>query len=188
MFIRFNREEDLISKNILKSSLQRNIRSKVMDCYPIAKRIPMFSGSSPSGKYKTPKIIQYKCSEKRCILASGTISILFSIDIPEQIYYPTLRLVHQCKYMILIYHRFIYCYYFTDPELLPALYVDTGAIVPIMQGADVMIPGLFKVDSEHPIPQDLVTGQVVVSHYCIILLVSTLDRLFIAMKKNMHLL
>lgn len=92
----------MISKNVLKSSLQRNIRSKVMECYPLAENIPMFSGSILGEKYKAPKIVQYKCSEKRSILVSGQITILFASDTQEQqIYYPTLRLVHQCKLWIL---------------------------------------------------------------------------------------
>lgn len=85
--------------------MQRNIRSKVMECYPPAENIPMFSGLMPGEKYKAPKIFQYKCSEKKSILVSEQIAILFTLDTQEQqIYYPTLRLVHQCKLYTLNIH------------------------------------------------------------------------------------
>lgn len=69
-------------------------------------------------------------------------------------YFPTLRLIHKCKLFltlscidIFIYFLFLlfltHCFViFIDPDMLPRLQVDRGAIKFVMAGANIMCPGL----------------------------------------------
>jgi PUA domain protein len=158
MFRKFSPAEDIQTKNAVKSSMHRSIKARLNTCYPVTKSIQMFS--SGGTKKQNLSIIHHKCTERRNVFSSGSMAILFTSETQgtlagsvnsntvEPIYYPTLRLLHQY------------------PDMLPSIYVDSGALSHLLNGANVMAPGIFKIqDTNHPIPKDLVVGDPV-AIYC----------------------
>lgn len=68
----------------------------------------------------------------------------------DSAFVPTLRLVHKCKpqpFLLILISLF---YYNVDPNVLPSVMVDSGAIKSIINGADVMAPGLTSSASRLP--------------------------------------
>jgi predicted RNA-binding protein (TIGR00451 family) len=97
------------------------------------------------------------CSSDRLVLYSlENEGIPLFFQHYDSVYVPTLRLVHKCNSLIFIdFNR----HYLLDPNILPFVKVDGGAIRSITNGADVMAPGLtspVSVLPEHLKPDSFV--------------------------------
>ena len=131
-FRKLDPKTDLGTPSSLKSSVQRGIRTKLLEQYPdtlgaddgaLLESIWPKKESITSAKYK-PEHIQ--------ILLLRNMPIFFQhYDGP---YIPTLHLLH--KY----------------PALLPSIQVDRGAIKFLLSGAAVMAPGLTSAGGRLPDP------------------------------------
>ncbi|KAI9016371.1 malignant T cell-amplified sequence 1-like protein [Phycomyces nitens] len=116
MFKKFSFSENIAGQSQLKSSVQRSIRTKLLEQYPMLE--PILDELMPK---KTP-IIQIKGHEHITFLSvNGKILFFQHFDGP---YFPTVKLLH--KY----------------PDILPKLQVDRGAIKFVLSGANIMCPGL----------------------------------------------
>ncbi|KAI6177497.1 PUA domain-containing protein [Aphelenchoides bicaudatus] len=116
MFKKFD-PKDVTGSQQLKSSVQRGIRTKLIEQYPklndyIEEILP---------KKESFKV--FKCKDHVELLAGedGQVHFIKHRDLP---YIPTLRLLH--KY----------------PFILPHQQVDQGAIRPVLNGSHIMAPGL----------------------------------------------
>ncbi|VDP09283.1 unnamed protein product [Soboliphyme baturini] len=117
MFKKFSDKENITSVQQLKSSVQKDVRRKVLALYPLIE--PYLDQILP--KKENLRIL--KCHEHVEILVGPHGDLLFfkSRDGP---FMPTLRLLHQY------------------PFLLPWQQVDKGAIRFVLSGAQIMCPGL----------------------------------------------
>lgn len=114
---RFDEKENVSGTQQLKSSVQKGIRTKLLDQYPhIEHNIDQILP-----KKDAFKII--KCQDHIEILINSAGEHLFFRQREGQ-WMPTLRLLH--KY----------------PYFLPMLQVDKGAIRFVLSGANIMCPGL----------------------------------------------
>ncbi|XP_076446998.1 malignant T-cell-amplified sequence 1-like [Babylonia areolata] len=117
MFKKFVAKEMVTNVNNAKSSVQKGIRSQVLDQFPhvedyIDQILP---------KKEALKLV--KCQEHIEILASQSGELLFFRQRDGPLY-PTLRLLHKFPFM------------------LPHMRVDKGAIGFVLSGANIMCPGL----------------------------------------------
>lgn len=126
MFKRFSVEESVSGQSAMKSSQQRAARQKIVEQMPSI--APYIEDFFP----KKEKTTMVKCTGHLSVLASQAGNPLF-FQTRNGEYFPTLRTLH--KY----------------PFLLPVLRVDRGAIKHVINGADVMVPGLR---SERAVIQD----------------------------------
>ncbi|AQZ13806.1 TMA20 (YER007C-A) [Zygosaccharomyces parabailii] len=122
MFRKFTKE-DVHSRSNVKSSVQRSLKSKLVNQYPkleevIDELIP-----------KKSQVELIKCEDK-IQLYSVDGEILFFQKFDELV--PTLKLVH--KY----------------PEAYPIVQVDRGAIKFVLSGANIMCPGLTSPGAALP--------------------------------------
>ncbi|ORX84777.1 hypothetical protein K493DRAFT_291721 [Basidiobolus meristosporus CBS 931.73] len=134
MFKKFNIKEDVATQSQVKSSVQRGIRSKILERYPNLE--PVIDTLMPK---KTPLIL-VKCHEHVNLVTMNNEVLFFNhYDGP---YYPTLKLVH----------RF--------PDMLPRLQVDRGAIKFVLSGANIMCPGLTSPGARMDVslPEDTVVA------------------------------
>ncbi|KAI9141678.1 malignant T cell-amplified sequence 1-like protein [Paraphysoderma sedebokerense] len=116
MFKKFNQREDVSSQSQLKSSVQRNIRTKLIEQFP--KLEPFLDELMP----KKVQIVIVKCKDHINLLSVNNEILFFNhFDGP---WFPTLKILHQFPFM------------------LPTLQVDRGAIKFILSGANIMCPGL----------------------------------------------
>ncbi len=117
MFKRFSTEESISGQSAMKSSQQRQVRTKLVE------QMPALEEYIEEVLPKKEKGLMVRCAGHLTLIANEGGEPLFfqSRDGP---YVPTLRTLH--KY----------------PFLLPILRVDRGAIKHIINGADVMVPGL----------------------------------------------
>ncbi|CDF39209.1 unnamed protein product [Chondrus crispus] len=137
MFRRFTVEESVSGQSAMKSSQQRAARQKIVQQLPTIE--PYIDSFFP----KKEKTISAKCAGHVTILASaGGVPLFFQTR--DGAYVPTLRTLH--KY----------------PFLLPILRVDRGAIKHVINGADVMVPGLR---SSRAVIEDEVERNCVVAVY-----------------------
>lgn len=122
MFKKFTKE-DQHSRSNIKSSVQRGLKSKLVD---------QFDQLSPAIDNVIPKksqVVQIKCEDKILLYSIENEIILFqSFDYLS----PTLRTVH--KY----------------PECFPKVQVDRGAIKFVLSGANIMCPGLTSAGAWLP--------------------------------------
>nr|CAB3263706.1 malignant T-cell-amplified sequence 1-like [Phallusia mammillata] len=116
MFKKFDESENISSTNQLKSSVQRQIRNKIIEQMPEIE--PFLADIWP--KKENAKII--KCHDHIEILSiSEECQFFKQRDGP---WFPTIKLLH--KY----------------PCILPKQQVDRGAIKFVLSGANIMCPGL----------------------------------------------
>ncbi|KAK0418214.1 hypothetical protein QR680_013436 [Steinernema hermaphroditum] len=117
MFKKFDERDDITGSQQLKSSVQKGIRNKLIEQYPHLDDVM----NEILPKKENFKLI--KCKEHVELIAGHDGSVLFvkHRDLP---YIPTLRLLH--KY----------------PFILPHQQVDKGAIKFVMNGSQIMCPGL----------------------------------------------
>lgn len=121
----------------MKSSITRGIRQKVLEQYPaiapvlddiIPKKLPLIIA-----KWYTIAARLLICSQDHLNLVIANNEIVFFNE-RDGPYYPVLRLLHKCMFSIVFYSL--------DPFIMPTVQVDRGAIKFVMQGANIMCPGL----------------------------------------------
>ena len=135
MFKRFSIEESVSGQSAMKSSQQRQARGKILE------QMPLIEAYIEDFFPKKEKTLLVKCAGHLTILASSSGTPLF-FQTRNGDYIPTLRTLH--KY----------------PFLLPVMRVDRGAIKHVINGADIMVPGLR---STRAIIQDDIKREQVVS-------------------------
>ncbi|CAB4254088.1 similar to Saccharomyces cerevisiae YER007C-A TMA20 Protein of unknown function that associates with ribosomes and has a putative RNA binding domain [Maudiozyma barnettii] len=114
MFKKFTRD-DIHSRSNVKSSIQRTLKTKLVNQYP--KLEPVIDELIP----KKSQVEVIKCEDKIQLYAVNG-EVLFFQQFDELI--PSLRLVHKF------------------PEAYPIVQVDRGAIKFVLSGANIMCPGL----------------------------------------------
>ncbi|XP_003379140.1 translation machinery-associated protein 20 [Trichinella spiralis] len=117
MFKKFNEKESVSGMQQLKSSVQKEIRKKLLELYPSIE--PYMDQILP----KKEPFRLLKCHDRVEILIGPNGDLLF-FKSRDGSFIPTLRLLHQY------------------PFLLPWQQVDKGAIRFVLSGANVMCPGL----------------------------------------------
>ena len=116
MFKKFDSAESVSSSNQLKSSVQRQIRSSIID------HMPSFEDYLPNVWPKKEKAKVLKCQDRIEVLVVNETPLFFKQR--DSCWYPTLKLLHQYPFM------------------LPRQQVDYGAIKFVISGANIMCPGL----------------------------------------------
>ncbi|CAG8454915.1 2894_t:CDS:2 [Ambispora gerdemannii] len=142
MFKKFNFKEDVSTQSQVKSSVQRNIRTKILEQYKQLESV--VDEVLPK---KTPLVL-IKCHEHINLLTMNNEILFFQhFDGP---YYPTLRLLHKCTFLLSL----------LDPDAFPRVQVDRGAIKFILSGANIMCPGLTSKGArmEQELPVDTIVG------------------------------
>jgi len=135
MFKKFNKES-ISASNIVKSSIQRGIRSSILEQYPSLE--PIADTILP----KKENFVVTKCADHISLVVINKIPLFFNErDGP---YYPTLRLLHQY------------------PDILPHFQVDRGAIKFVLSGANIMCPGLTSAGGS--MPPGVPAGTIVAIH------------------------
>lgn len=134
MFKKFEEKESVSGVQQLKSSVQKGIRTKLLEQYPYLESYV----DSILPKKDTYRIV--KCHDHIEILVNGAGELLFFRHRERQ-WIPTLRLLH--KY----------------PFLLPWEQVDKGAIRFVLSGANIMCPGLTSPGAKMtPVPNGTVVA------------------------------
>ncbi|KAJ3392136.1 Malignant T-cell-amplified sequence 1 [Lobulomyces angularis] len=124
MLKKFTVKDDVSSKSKVKSSVQRTIRSKILAQYPLLE--PYADELLP----KKDPLFLVKCKEQLNLVSINNRVLFFNYyDGP---YFPHLKLLHEF------------------PDILPHLQVDKGAIKFVLQGANVMCPGLTSKGARLP--------------------------------------
>jgi PUA domain protein len=135
MFKKFNPQEDIVSQVPIKSSVQRAIRTQVLEQFSSIE--PFIDNVLP----KKEKWILIKChGHLNLISINYGPPVLFNLRTGP--YFPSLRLLH------------------AYPFLLPRLQVDKGAIKHILKGADIMCPGLTSAGAriDEALPSNRMVG------------------------------
>jgi len=127
------KEESVSGSSQVKSSVARGIRSAIIQQYP-----RLESQLEDIIPKKAPLIVT-KCTNHINLICVNNEILFFNER--EGPYYPHLRILH--KY----------------PTILPQVQVDRGAIKFVMQGANIMCPGLTSPGGA--LPEDLPTSSVV---------------------------
>ncbi|CEL96877.1 unnamed protein product [Vitrella brassicaformis CCMP3155] len=115
MFKRFS-YSDVSTQNQVKSSVQRKIRTDLLEQFP--RLDPVIDDILPK---KSPLVIAKCPNQIQVVLVNSVPVCVQSRDGP---WVPTLRLLHQ------------------HPSMMPKMQADKGATKFIMGGANVMCPGL----------------------------------------------
>jgi malignant T-cell-amplified sequence len=115
MFAKFVRS-DVANVGLVKQSVARGIRGKLMEQYPMLSDVieELMPNKSPCTIAKCPGRVQL-------VLVDGRVLFFNVHDGP---FFPHLKLLHKF------------------PSILPHMRVDDGAIRFVLQGANVMCPGL----------------------------------------------
>ncbi|KAL2915095.1 translation machinery-associated protein 20 [Polyrhizophydium stewartii] len=124
MFRKFNTKEDIAGQTQVKSSVQRSIRTKILEQYPALE--PHIEDLLPK---KSPLFL-VKCLDRVNIVSvNGRYLFFNSFDGP---FFPTLHVLH--KY----------------PDIMPKVQVDRGAIKFVLKAADIMCPGVTSPGGRLP--------------------------------------
>jgi PUA domain protein len=115
MFKKFD-NESATSKNLLKTSVQRGIRSSILEQYPALE--PYIDDVMP----KKQQGHLYKCTGYITFLVINNEPLFYNEN--DGPWFPTLRLLH--KY----------------PFFMTTVQVDRGAIKFVLSGANIMCPGM----------------------------------------------
>ncbi|CAD6219178.1 GSCOCG00004843001-RA-CDS [Cotesia congregata] len=119
MFKKFDEKDSVSGVQQLKSSVQKSIRSKLLELYPyLESHIDQIIPKKDSFRL-------VKCHDHIEIMVNGSGELLFFRQ-REGPWMPTLKLLHKCKH----------------PFFLPVEQVDKGAIKFVLSGANIMCPGL----------------------------------------------
>jgi len=116
MFKKFTKEENVTGHSQIKSSVVRGIRNTIIEQYPMITEV--IDQILP----KKQPITVTKCQNHVNLITVNNEVVFFNER--EGPYYPSLKLLH--KY----------------PHILRRVQVDRGAIKFVMQGANIMCPGL----------------------------------------------
>eukprot|EP00842_Homolaphlyctis_polyrhiza_P002311 jgi/Hompol1/3080/HPOL_001555-RA len=124
MFRKFNTKEDVAGQTQVKSSVQRAIRNKIIEQFPLLE--PVIEELLPK---KSPLFL-VKCLDRVNIVSVNNELLFFnSFDGP---WFPSLYILH--KY----------------PSIMPSIQVDRGAIKFVLKAADIMCPGLTSPGGSLP--------------------------------------
>mmetsp|Transcript_34597 Transcript_34597/g.50568 ORF Transcript_34597/g.50568 Transcript_34597/m.50568 type:complete len:183 (+) Transcript_34597:202-750(+) len=124
MFKRFTQEESVSSSSQTKSSVQRSIRAKIIEQFPLLE--PHLDDILP----KKSDFKVAKCVNRISLVCHGDEPLFFQErDGP---FFPTLRLVHRY------------------PCLWPVMQVDQGAIRFVLNGANIMCQGFTSAGGAMP--------------------------------------
>ncbi|KAK9469116.1 PUA-like domain-containing protein [Lipomyces arxii] len=134
MFKKFSAKEDIHSRANVKSSVQRSIKSKLVEQFP--KLEDVIDEIIP----KKGQVVVVKCTDKLSLYALDN-EILFFQHFNDP-FVPSLRITH--KY----------------PDRFPCVKVDRGAIKFVLSGANIMCPGLTSKGAWLP-DENLPAGTVV---------------------------
>mmetsp|Transcript_24766 Transcript_24766/g.57184 ORF Transcript_24766/g.57184 Transcript_24766/m.57184 type:complete len:181 (-) Transcript_24766:75-617(-) len=108
--------DDVSGQNQVKSSVQRTIKSKILESYPRIE--PVFKEIWP----KDGSMVIAKCKDHISLVVVDKVPLFWQQrDGP---WMPTLRVLHRY------------------PTLMPKMQVDKGAIKFVLRGASIMCPGL----------------------------------------------
>ena len=134
MFKKFDEKESVSGTQQLKSSVQKGIRSKLLELYPtLESYIDVILPKKDAFRI-------VKCHEHIELLVNSAGDLLFFRQ-REGPWMPTLRLLH--KY----------------PFFLPLEQVDKGAIRFVLSGANIMCPGLTSPGAKMtPVPKGTVVA------------------------------
>ncbi|KAK7208338.1 hypothetical protein BZA70DRAFT_287648 [Myxozyma melibiosi] len=134
MFKKFTAKEDIHSRTNVKSSVQRGLKTKLVEQFP--KLESVIDDIIP----KKGQLIVIKCTDRLSLYTmDNEVLFLQRFDDP---FIPSLRLIH--KY----------------PNCFPSVKVDRGAIKFILSGANIMCPGLTSKGASLP-EEDYPVGTVV---------------------------
>uniref|UniRef100_A0A0N5AYW4 PUA domain-containing protein n=1 Tax=Syphacia muris TaxID=451379 RepID=A0A0N5AYW4_9BILA len=117
MFRKFDEKESIIGSQQLKSSVQKGIRQKIVEQFPLLENY--IEEILP--KKENFKLV--KCKDHIELIVDANDAVTF-IKTRDTGYIPTLRLLH--KY----------------PFIMPHQQVDKGAIKFVLNGSQIMCPGL----------------------------------------------
>lgn len=126
---RFSSEDVRQSSNI-KSSVQRNLKLKFAEQYPLISTGDAATSILDEAIPKKLQMVQHKC-EERISLYSIDGNVVFFQKMDDELY-PFLKFVH--KY----------------PSVFPSVQVDRGAIKFVLSGANIMCPGLTSKGAKLP--------------------------------------
>ncbi|KAI9223569.1 hypothetical protein BC828DRAFT_364128 [Blastocladiella britannica] len=128
LFKKFDPASSVTGQTQIKSSVQRSIRTKLVESYPNIE--PHLDDILPK---KTP-IVLYKCQDRVQIIAVDGVPLFFNHF--DGTWMPTLRLLHQYPFM------------------MPYVQVDRGAIKFVLSAAHIMCPGLTSAGAWMPAAGD----------------------------------
>jgi len=136
MFKRFNAEETVSSHSNIKSSVQRGIKAKLVELYPRLASIidELLPKKPPATVARCPDHVQVICRDHKPLFFSDR----------DQNIYPHLRIL--LKY----------------PGMMRIVRVDRGAIPFVLDGANIMCPGLTSAGGE--LPDGLEVDDIVAVH------------------------
>ncbi|KAG9045633.1 translation machinery-associated protein 20 [Tulasnella sp. UAMH 9824] len=163
MFKKFNPKEDISNQNVLRSSVQRGIRTAIMTQYPVLAAddgllmdaIWPKKGDGELVKWSvfisgvtTPKCLTGDLSSRDHISIYALLGEPLFFQQKNGPFFPTLRLLH--KY----------------PQLLPRVQVDRGAIRFLLAGANMMCPGFTSAGGRLPPAEEAIPAGAPVAIYC----------------------
>ncbi|WFD05152.1 translation machinery-associated protein 20 [Malassezia vespertilionis] len=132
LFKKLDVKADLGTPSALKSSMQRGIRTKILEQYEDTFGADDGALLEKIWPKKEPIMVaKFKREHVQIVLLKGTPLFFQHYDGP---YLPSLPLLHQY------------------PMLLPSIQVDRGAIKFLLSGANVMSPGLTSAGGRLPDP------------------------------------
>lgn len=123
MFKRFSTDESISGHSAMKSSAQRNVREKLIE------QMPAITEYILDLLPKKEKGLSVRCGGSITLVANQSGDPLF-FQFRTNAFMPALRILH--KY----------------PMLLPVYRVDKGAIRHVINGADIMAPGVRGCDPD----------------------------------------
>lgn len=122
MFKKFSPKDNLLAPTILKSSAARAVKRNLVELYPpLAEYIDIIFP-------KDEQVLESRTREKSSFLLVKNEVVFFKSRDGQ--YTPTLRVLH----------RF--------PNMMKTITVDEGAIKFILNGANVMCPGIVRTDGK----------------------------------------
>lgn len=127
MFKKFTIDQNVSSSSQVKNSVQRAVRSDLVDQYPFLEQI--IDDIMPK-----KLMVIAKCSDHVQLIVVNNEILFFRQDNGH--YFPTLRLLH--KY----------------PDIMPKMQVDKGAIRFVLGGANIMSPGFTSPGGSLPVEID----------------------------------
>ncbi|KAK9480628.1 PUA-like domain-containing protein [Lipomyces japonicus] len=124
MFKKFTAREDVNSKTNVKSSVQRGLKTKLVEQFPLLEDV--IEEIVP----KKSQLVLLKCTDRLSLYEVNNEVLFFQyFDDP---FFLALRLVHRY------------------PSKFPSVRVDRGAIKFILSGANIMCPGLTSPGATLP--------------------------------------
>jgi len=134
MFKKFDEKENVSTVNNVKSSVQRGIRTAILE------QMPYIENYMDQILPKKDPLRAVKCQDNIEVLAGKNGELLFFKG-RDAHWFPTLKLLH--KY----------------PFLLPQMQADKGAIRFILSGANIMCPGVTSPGGKMTnVPEDTVVA------------------------------